>query len=501
MAITIPIVTEFRDAGLQRAETNLQGFAGRAKGLLSSVGITGAQAAGALAVSIGVKAVTAFQDLAIEAGKMADATGIAVEDVSKLISVAGDLGIESSQVETAIMRMNKTIADGGKAFEQFGVQIFRTDDGLVDANKTFQSAITTIGAIEDPTLRAKAAQEVFGRSYGEIAELMEMSAVDLQKALKATSEQQIITEQERARAEKFRAQLDALADIAQDAAISFGQELVPILGEMSDAVVVLDNALEALAGNAGGGIAGLLRSAYDSSGLAQLVRFVNDLGDFAGLSADEVDELAVTIEANTVASFQMEQMYRKRLPDAIDDSRKATRNLTTEIGNLQDAYDRLTGRISERKAWRDFRTTLFYFKNDMFVSTEEADKYAEALGDIISNLESVPEETKIKLLTDLNRGDIEFVLGALERLRQGVIVPIRPSPTNLGLPQTPQTPFIPPATTPTIPIRPPQGPNVGLPMSVPSATPLTVNISTSADPNDVIQAIETYRRRNGTVVV
>jgi len=500
MAITIPIVTEFKDAGLKKAEQNLQGFAGKAKGLLGGLGISSAQAGAAMAVGLGVKAVQAFQNLALEAGKMADATGLAVEDASRLIAVAGDLGIESGRVEAAVMKMNKSIADGGKAFDQFGIEIFRTKDGMVDANKTFINAVTSIGRIEDPTLRAKAAQEVFGKSYGEVAELMSMSALDLEKALGAVSDSQIITDQENKRAEKFRAQLDNLADIAQDASIALGQELVPILGEMSDAVVVLDNALNALSGDAGGGLSGLLRAAYDSTRLADVVRFINDLGDVAGLSGDELDELAVSIEANTVASFQMEQMYRDRLPGAINTSKKATQSLTAEIGNLQGAYDRLTGRLDERKAWRDFRTTLFYFKNDMYVTTEEADKYAEALGDIIMNIDSIPEETKINLLTALDRRELDFVLGAMDTLSKGVTIPIRPSPTNLGLPVQPV--YGGPPTIPNPPTQPPRlGPNVGLPMASESLAPVTVNISTSADPVEVIRAIETYRRRNGTAVV
>jgi hypothetical protein len=501
MAITIPIVTEFKDAGLQRAEQNLQGFAGKAKGLLGGLGISSAQAGAAMAVGLGVKAVQAFQNLALEAGKMADATGLAVEDASRLIAVAGDLGIESGRVESAVMKMNKSIADGGKAFDQFGIEIFRTNDGLVDANKTFINAVTTIGKIEDPTLRAKAAQEVFGKSYAEISELMAMSAGDLERALGKVSDQQIITNEERDRARKFREQLDNLADIAQDASIALGEQLVPILGEMSDAVVVLDNALDALSGDAGGGLSGLLRAAYDSSGLGQLVRFINDLGDIAGLSADDVDELAVTIEANTVTSFQMEQMYRDRLPNALGNTSRATNTLTTDIESLDDAYRELTDNISDRKAWRDFQTSLLYFRSSMTLSTEEADQFALALGNIVNELDGIDDETRIKLLTELDRGDLDYVFGALERLRQGVTVPIRPSPTNIGLPQLPGNPAAPTITNvvPNVPTI--QRPNVGLPISSESSGTMTINISTSADPNEVIRAIETYRRRNGTTVV
>jgi hypothetical protein len=171
------------------------------------------------------------------------------------------------------------------------------------------------------------------------------------------------------------------------------------------------------------------------------------------------------------------------------------------VFDVSGAFDTLQNNIDERKAWRDFRTTLFYFRNDMFVTTEEADAFALALGNIVNELDGIDDETRIKLLTELDRGDLDYVLGALERLRQGVTVPIRPSPTNIGLPQLPGNPAAPTITNvvPNVPTI--QRPNVGLPISSESTGTMTINISTSADPNEVIRAIETYRRRNGTTVV
>ena len=54
-----------------------------------------AMAAGAALVGFAAKAVGEFQALALEAGKFADATGIAVEDASRWIEVGGDLGVGS----------------------------------------------------------------------------------------------------------------------------------------------------------------------------------------------------------------------------------------------------------------------------------------------------------------------------------------------------------------------------------------------------------------------
>ena len=237
------------DSGLKKLRTDVasaDGAMGKFKagigglgGILKENAAAAAVAAGTALVAFGAKAVSAFQDAALSAGQFADATGLAVEDASRWIEVAGDLGIEAGTIQGSFTKLNKAIADGKPSLKEYGVEIVKTKDGVVDANATFMNARDAIAAIQDPTLKAKAAQELFGRSYTEVAELLEMSATDVQTALAGVSESKIIDEEELRKARNFRASMDNLRDKLEDLAITVGESLVPQLASLAEQAVAV----------------------------------------------------------------------------------------------------------------------------------------------------------------------------------------------------------------------------------------------------------------------
>jgi hypothetical protein len=194
----IPVIFDAKSNGFSKVRADIaaaDGAIGKAKAGASGLGdmlrqnaAPAAIAAGGALVAFGVKAVGAFQDAALSAGKFADATGLAVEDASRWIEVAGDLGIEASTIEGSFTKLNLAIANGKPALKDYGVEVVKTKDGVVDANATFLNARSAIAAIEDPTKRAQAAQQLFGKSYTQVAELLEMSAGDVQAALEGVSD-------------------------------------------------------------------------------------------------------------------------------------------------------------------------------------------------------------------------------------------------------------------------------------------------------------------------
>ena len=181
-----------------------------------------AMAAGTALAVFAVKAVSAFQQLALESGKFADATGVNVEEASRLGEVAGDLGIELGTLQGALQKFNKAAADGVVDVEGFGNTVVMTADGVTDSYQSFINAATAIGAIEDPARRAKAAQEAFGRSYGEIAELMEMDAADLRAALDGVGDGKVISEEELEKARAFRDGMDRIRDAVDEVTLAVG---------------------------------------------------------------------------------------------------------------------------------------------------------------------------------------------------------------------------------------------------------------------------------------
>lgn len=261
---TFEQVGKTADRELGRAQSRIDATGAK----LTSFGAK-AVAAGGVAGAALFGAAKSFEHLAIEAGKFSDATGVAVEDASRWIEVAGDMGVEAAALETSLGKFNKTIATSPDKVAALGVELQRTADGTVDVNATFLAAIDTINGIEDPTKRAKAAAELFGRGWQGMAELIATGSGSLRESLAAVSDAKVINEDELARAKAFRESMDALSDAGQELAISIGQGAAPVIGTLADLAAGAGAAiggLNAVSGGAVGQIAAVGATALIAGG-------------------------------------------------------------------------------------------------------------------------------------------------------------------------------------------------------------------------------------------
>ena len=189
MAINIPIITSLEDTGIKnakaafgdfktavgQAEGGLGKFKAGSKVALDAVAANAATFAVAAGTAVGkfvLDGAAAFQELAISAGKFADATGLAVEDASRYIEAAGDIGIPIRDVETAIGRLNKEIGLNPDKVRDLGIDLVYLRDGSLDVNKTFINTIDRIKKIKDPAEKASVASQVLGKSWQNMAELI-----------------------------------------------------------------------------------------------------------------------------------------------------------------------------------------------------------------------------------------------------------------------------------------------------------------------------------------
>lgn len=191
MAIRIPIITDLQDKGIQEARRQFgkfkadiaaaDGTMGKFKagskaafdGVKAQAGNL-AMVAGAAIAGFAVKAIGEFQDLALAAGKFSDATGLGIEDASKMIEAAGDIGVPVDKLESAIGRLNRTIGADPDKVRDLGVDLVYLNDGSLDVNKTFLNTIDRIKAIKDPAEKAKVAAQLLGKGWQDMAELIEL---------------------------------------------------------------------------------------------------------------------------------------------------------------------------------------------------------------------------------------------------------------------------------------------------------------------------------------
>ena len=251
MAIKIPIITELQDEGIRKAKREFDKFKGaisEAEGTVGKFQAGGKAAFDALAsnattfalagvsafATFAAKGVSAFQDLALQSDKFATATGLAVDQASRLIEVAGDVGIEAGSLETAIGKMNQNLGKSPDLFEKLGVQIKYADDGTIDVNETFLNTIDRLRKIKDPAERAKTATELLGKGWRDMANLISMGSEELRQSLATVSEAKTISPEEAAKAKKFRDTMDKLGDTVGDLSLKLGEVLVPVLEKAVD---------------------------------------------------------------------------------------------------------------------------------------------------------------------------------------------------------------------------------------------------------------------------
>jgi hypothetical protein len=243
MAINLPIVTQFSDKGLKSAKaafTNFKTDVSNATGAMGKFKAGGnaalnavkanagnfAMAAGTAITTFAVDAIKQFQDLALSAGKFADATGLSVEEASRFIEVGSDIGIEAGTIESAIGKMNKTLGATPELFKELGVDVVRTDSGLTDVNATFLAVIDRLNEIKDPALRAQTAAQLLGKGWQSMAELINLGSDEIEKSLNSVSGAQVISDKELEKAKEFRDTMDGIGDIYNGFVVSVGGSLV-----------------------------------------------------------------------------------------------------------------------------------------------------------------------------------------------------------------------------------------------------------------------------------
>ena len=476
-----------------------------------------AVAAGAALVAFGVSSVKAFQNTALEAGKLSDALGINVEDASRLMEVAGDLGVDMGALQGAMQRFNKEVGAGKVDLKELGTDLVFAKDGSVDAYESFINAATAVGAIVDPTERAKEAQRLFGRSYGEIAELMEMDADDLRAALGGVSDAKVIDREEIAKAREFREAMDTVKDTVEDVQLQFGELLV----EAAPAIVATAKLV--------GGLATALADAYEFQ--TKLVEAFATGGEAEALNklATSYEDLGVKtklagVETDTVTGY-------------LDELARQSKRAEIDIKSLEDQWRGLTSALSDEQAAFDLETTFIDLRTAAeaaYIATasgaadaeEKQREYEGALLDskaevmnYLAEVLKLPPERATKILAAFDAGNLQFVedqLAILSRNRtmnisiqaKGGTGAITVDGRGFGVGATGGI-----VTRPTMALIGEAGPEAVVPLNqMPGASPLpsgmggapssggggnTFNIYTNADPNSTVAAQRRFNRRNG----
>ncbi len=487
MANRITTIIDFVTDGATRsvktfrnAVAEAEGVTGKFKAGASSAMQTVQANAGTLALAGGAalagfatKSVKAFQDTALAAGKLSDATGLTVEDASRLQEVAGDLGLSTDALAGSLVRMQKAVASNSDAVKALGIETKRTDDGQVDVNATFLDAVRKLGEVEDANEKALLASQLFGKGFADSAELILGDADEIEKRLAGVSDAQVISDDQVARARKFRDQMDGLADSLKQVEITVGDQVVPVVGALADALVLaeekakdLNDVLAELPGgfSLGGinrgelGAFGLFvravsdaRDALSGDGggdlgafnavIQNLIPEVNEAGHVMGDFDDELGSVAVTAEMTNRAidrlAFPLQEtnelareggdawnVFEDGLRkaegtlNALDSALKDIRDSLDMEGQLDDITDQFEAvRVAAEEIGEGGEPAVRRYK-------EEVRRLRLQLLDLLEDLDSLSAKDKITLAAEIERGSIDDLFRSLGELSKGVTVPV-----------------------------------------------------------------------------
>jgi hypothetical protein len=160
------------------------------------------------------------------------------------MEVAGDVGVNVGTLEGAINKMNLAAGKGDLA--KLGIEGQTTSDQLLNA-------LTHLQGIPDASTRATEGVKIFGKSWTNLAPLVE-SSKDLRQALKDVSEGQVIDQAEVEKAKRYRDAVDNLSDAWANFTLKVGEAAVGPITDTLELVGELADQIGSLGGKAGGGV-------------------------------------------------------------------------------------------------------------------------------------------------------------------------------------------------------------------------------------------------------
>lgn len=550
MAIKIPIITELQDEGIKRAKREFDKFKGAvakaeggmgkfkagSKAILDGIQANAANFATAAAgafVTFAAQGVTAFQELALSADKFAGATGLAVEEASRLMEVAGDLGIESGTVETAIGKMNQNLGKSPDLFKQLGVQVAYAKDGTVDANETFLNVIDRLNKIKDPAEKARVATQLLGKGWRDMSQLIGMGADELRASLAGVSDAKVIDPAEVEKAKKFRDAMDNLKDIFEDISIELGESLVPVLADVAEIMADMNqlaNVFEKIPGvkwwqeNLGyfPGITLLTEGIEGVTGAAkELWHWINP-PETKLITDEEVRNMRAArddLDEFNQAALNQINLGKKDVFGQISES---ANRLKTELDNVRESWDMLTGKLDAQVALDRAEQALLDLEEaaakafgggsqeDMRVYNEEAAKFAGLLASIAGGMGDISSrEIQIRFKTSGPAAALDLAkwlasgaeLKGMSQLDLLGFAGISTIPRAMGGTVSAGSTYL-------VGERGPELLKVGAagghitPNHALGGGNNTINVTvTSADPNEVVRALQQYVRQSGPVPV
>lgn len=203
---------------------------GLKKGAMVGVGAVAGLATGITAMA------TKAADAAGDIDDMAQRTGTSAEEFQKLAYAAKLSGMETATLEKAMIKQQTAFADASSgneamiaSYEQLGINI----NEVGSSSEAFDLVIGRLADMEDETERNALANDIFGKSYAELAPLLNQGSEGINKLKQEAVDLGGVMSNEAVEAgAQFGDSLDAVKTATNGVFMEIGVQFLPILQKL-----------------------------------------------------------------------------------------------------------------------------------------------------------------------------------------------------------------------------------------------------------------------------
>lgn len=192
-----------------------------------------------LAVGQITSLVTSTAEYADGLGKLAQKAGVTTEAMSALAYAGRQADVDQDTLAKGLRELGEDAAKGGKGLKALGISITDASGQIKTSDKLLEDLADVIAGIEDPAMRSAVAMKVLGSKVGP--ELIPLLSDGSQAIRDLTDEARkfgrVVDDEAAARAAKFNDNMQKFSEMVTAAGQTLGNNLLPILTDLSDALV------------------------------------------------------------------------------------------------------------------------------------------------------------------------------------------------------------------------------------------------------------------------
>lgn len=225
-------------------KSHISGVGDKLKSIGSGVKNMAGIAAGAVGTAAGA-ALGVVKEVTDKAGEISDASkrvGTSAEEYQKWTYAAKLSGIEAEKMEKLMIKQQKSFSDASEgsktasaAYQRLGIDISK-----MTSEQGFNTVVDKLAGMKDITERNALANDIFGKSYADLAPLLAEGSSGI-NALKqeASDLGGVMSNEAVAKGEELGDMLDKLKTAGGGLVASLGTALMPIIQTVAD--IILDN--------------------------------------------------------------------------------------------------------------------------------------------------------------------------------------------------------------------------------------------------------------------